>query len=99
LLIPVGSAGIFDGSIDVARGSCPLAFAEALAQAGRGLARLPKVYGEQAGGLDSCLRVADNPPLKACPEPSEGPYKKIKGETGIVLRFGFVQLLRFDLSL
>jgi hypothetical protein len=30
--------------------TCPLAFAEALAQAGQGSARLPKSYGEQAGG-------------------------------------------------
>jgi len=35
------------------QGSCPLAFAEAFAQAGQGLARLPKSYGEQAGGLAS----------------------------------------------
>ena len=32
------------------RATCPLAFAEALAQAGQGLARLTKSYGEQAGG-------------------------------------------------
>jgi hypothetical protein len=30
--------------------TCPLAFAEALAQAGQGLARLLESYGEQAGG-------------------------------------------------
>jgi hypothetical protein len=32
------------------RATCPLAFAEALAQAGQGLARLLESYGEQAGG-------------------------------------------------
>jgi len=32
------------------RATCPLAFAEALAQAGQSLARLLKSYGEQAGG-------------------------------------------------
>jgi hypothetical protein len=30
--------------------TCPLAFAEALAQAGQGSARLLESYGEQAGG-------------------------------------------------
>jgi hypothetical protein len=32
------------------RANCPLAFAEALAQAGQSLARLLESYGEQAGG-------------------------------------------------
>jgi hypothetical protein len=32
------------------RATCPLAFAEAFAQAGQGLARLLESYGEQAGG-------------------------------------------------
>jgi len=32
------------------RATCPLAFAEAFAQAGQGLARLLESYAEQAGG-------------------------------------------------
>jgi hypothetical protein len=56
------------------RATCPLAFAEALAQAGQGLARLLESYGEQAGGSVAISLAKSQIP-------------KSKGQNGVVLAF------------
>src|SRR4030042_6566323 len=46
------------------RATCPLAFAEALAQAGQGLARLLESYGEQAGASVAIFGIAEPVPKR-----------------------------------
>ncbi len=54
-------------SANVVRGSCPLAFAEALAQAGQGL----------AGGLASCCTT----PRDCTTRPGDEDHQRLEGQT------------------